>query len=223
MKNKWFQSTINLPIMHPNTIHYAGKPIAQASKALVLLHGRNASATEMLMLESQLEIPDFALIAPEAYNNSWYPLSFLAPTEQNEPWLKSGCTMLRNLETELNQKGIASRDIYFFGFSQGACLCLEYTTRNAKGYGGIAAFIGGLIGENINTGNYISDFDGTPILLVTSHPDKHVPLARVRKTQEILQRKNARVDLQIFENGGHQILPEALVLVRQLLNATGNM
>lgn len=217
----WLQTAIKIPSMHPNTIHYSGKLIAEANKALVLLHGRNASAREMFMLESQMEIQDFAVIAPEAYNNSWYPLSFLAPSEQNEPWLNSACSMLENIEMELNQKGIASRDIYFFGFSQGACLCLEYAIHNAKRYGGITAIIGGLIGENINTGDYISDFEGTPILLMTSHPDKYVPLDRVRKTVEILKRKNAQVDLHVFENGGHQILPEALVLTRELLESSG--
>lgn len=209
--------------MHPKTIHYSGKSIAEATKAFIMLHGRNASATQMFSLESKLEIQDYVLIAPEAYNNSWYPLSFLAPIEQNEPWLSSAFTMLENLETTLNQKGIASRDIYFLGFSQGACLCLEYVTRNAKRYGGVAAIIGGLMGEHINTGDYISDFEQTPILLTTNSPDKHVPLNRVRKTQEILQMKNARVNLQVFENTEHRILPEELVLIRQMLDPTGLM
>src|SRR5690554_3639650 len=108
--------------MHPKTIHYSGKPIGKASKAAILLHGRNAPAAEMLSLKDELGLTDeeFAVVVPEAYNNSWYPLSFLAPTEQNEPWLSSALSTLEQLETELNQKGIVSGDIYFFGFSQGA-------------------------------------------------------------------------------------------------------
>lgn len=205
--------------MHPKNIHYSGKPIAEASKALILLHGRGALPADLLSLESELGLveQEFTLIAPEAYNNSWYPLSFLAPTAQNEPWLSSALTMLKNLETELNEKGIASKDIYFFGFSQGACLGLEYVTQEAKRYGGVVAIIGGLIGENINTGDYISNFEQTPILIATSNPDTHVPLDRVRKTAEILELKNAHVTLQIFENAGHQVLPEEIALARELL------
>lgn len=203
--------------MHPKEIHYSGKPIAKADKAIIMLHGRNAPATGILALESELPLQDFAVIAPEAYNNSWYPLSFMAPTDQNEPWLSSGLEMLKDLEKELNEKGIPSEKIFFFGFSQGACLCLEYVTRNAKRYGGVAAIIGGLIGEHINTGNFITNFDHTPILLATSHPDSHVPLSRVQKTEEILIQKNAQVSLHIFENAGHFILPEELTLVEELL------
>lgn len=208
--------------MHPKTIHYSGKPIGKASKAVILLHGRNAPAAEMLSLKDELGLTDeeFAVVVPEAYNNSWYPLSFLAPTEQNEPWLSSALSTLEQLETELNQKGIVSGDIYFFGFSQGACLCLEYVTRNAKRYGGVVAVIGGLIGESINTGDYISNFEETPVLLATSHPDAHVPRDRVRKTAEILELKNARVNLQIMENGGHRVLPEEITLARKLFTGS---
>lgn len=203
--------------MHPKDIHYSGKSLTEAEKAIIMLHGRNAPATDILALETELPLQEFAVIAPEAYNNSWYPLSFMAPIDQNEPWLSSALEMLNNLEIELNQKGIPSEQIYFFGFSQGACLCLEYVTRNAKQYGGVAAIIGGLIGQHINTGNYITNFERTPIVLATSHPDTHVPLSRVRKTEEILAQKNAQVSLHIFENAGHQILPEELTLVQALL------
>ena len=150
------------------------------------------------------------MIAPQAYNNSWYPLSFMAPEEQNQPWLDSALQLLVELEQELNEQGIPSKNIYFFGFSQGACLSLEYVTRNAKKYGGVIAIIGGLIGEHINTGNYITNLEGTKIYLGTSDPDKHVPVERVKKTAEILKNKNAQVELRIHKEAGHVILPEEL-------------
>ena len=180
-----------------------------------MIHGRGGAAKDFLDLAQHLEVQDFALIAPQAYNNSWYPLSFLAPEEQNQPWLSSALNVLQEIEEELNQKGIPSENIYFFGFSQGACLTLEYIMRNAKRYGGAVAIIGGLIGEKINTGNYISDLKGTPIFLGTSDPDAHVPLQRVEKTTEILGFKNADVRLEVFRNAGHSILQEEIVLAKE--------
>ena len=197
-------------MLHKNEFVYGGTPVEEADKALIMVHGRGGSAKDILQIADHLKIENFALAAPQAYNNSWYPMSFLAPEEQNQPWLDSALENLLTLERELNQKRISSENIYFFGFSQGACLTLEYTTRNAKKYGGVVAIIGGLIGDRINTGNYITDFAGTKIFLGTSDPDAHVPVERVEQTAEILQNKNAVVELRIHENAGHTILPEEL-------------
>lgn len=197
-------------MLHEKNLKYGGTPVEEAKKALIMIHGRGGFAEDILGLADHLKIKDFALVAPQAYNNSWYPLSFMAPEEQNQPWLDSALEMLHEVELELNQKGITSENIYFFGFSQGACLALEYTTRNAKKYGGIIAIIGGLIGEHINTGNYITDFEKTRIYLGTSDPDSHVPLERVQQTAEILKNKNAEVELRIHKDAGHVILPEEL-------------
>lgn len=197
-------------MLHERRFIYGGTPIGKAKKALIMLHGRGGFAEDILGLAEELKIEDFALIAPQAYNNSWYPLSFMAPEEQNQPWLDSALQLLGGLEKELNEQGIPSKNIYFFGFSQGACLSLEYVTRNAKKYGGVIAIIGGLIGQHINTGNYITDLEGTKIYLGTSDPDKHVPVERVQKTAEILKNKNAQVELRIHKEAGHVILPEEL-------------
>lgn len=197
-------------MLHEKNFKYEGTPVEKASKALIMLHGRGGFAEDILNLADHLKIDEFAVVAPQAYNNSWYPLSFMAPEEQNQPWLDSALELLKKLELELNNKGILSENIYFFGFSQGACLALEYATRNAKKYGGIIAIIGGLIGEHINTGNYITDFKETKIFLGTSDPDNHVPLERVQQTAEILKNKNAEVKLRIHGNAGHVIVPEEL-------------
>lgn len=197
-------------MLHEKKFVYGGTPLGEAKKAIIMLHGRGGFAEDILALSEELKIQNFAVIAPQAYNNSWYPLSFMAPEEQNQPWLNSALELLLSLEIELNEQGIPSENIYFFGFSQGACLTLEYATRNAKKYGGVIAIIGGLIGQRINTGNYITDFEGTKIFLGTSDPDRHVPVERVQKTAEILKNKNAKVELRIIKNAGHVIVPEEL-------------
>ena len=197
-------------MLHKKELVYSGKSVEQAEKVLIMIHGRGGFAKDFIKLSEHLKIEDFAIVAPQAYNNSWYPLSFMAPEEQNQPWLDSAIDVLSILEKELNDKGIISENIYFFGFSQGACLTLEYTTRKAKKYGGIIAIIGGLIGDHINTGNYITNFAGTKIFLGTSDPDAHVPVERVKQTAEILENKNASVELRIHKDAGHVILPEEL-------------
>ncbi|WP_423817818.1 dienelactone hydrolase family protein [Salinimicrobium sp. TIG7-5_MAKvit] len=197
-------------MLHQKDFKYNGTPLKDAKKALIMVHGRGGFAEDILAVADHLKIEDFALVAPQAYNNSWYPLSFMAPVQQNQPWLDSAVEMLQLLEKELNDEGIASEDIYFFGFSQGACLTLEYVTRNAKRYGGVIGIIGGLIGKDINTGNYLTNFEGTPVYLGTSDPDAHVPAERVQQTADILRNKNAKVELQIFPDAGHVILPEEL-------------
>ena len=133
--------------MHQKTIQTAGRNIKDANKALIMVHGRGGSAQDILSLAPHLNVNDYALIAPQATNNSWYPLSFLAPPQQNEPWLSSALEILDSVYVELIEKGIAPHHIYMAGFSQGACLTLEYIARNARQYGGIAAFTGGLIGK----------------------------------------------------------------------------
>lgn len=205
-------------MLHQKNFKYSGTAVENANKALIMLHGRGGFAEDILSLADHLDITDdYALIAPQAYNNSWYPLSFMAPEEQNQPWLDSALELIHELELDLNKKGIASENIYFLGFSQGACLTLEYTTRNAKKYGGVIALIGGLIGQHINTGNYISNFEQTPIYLSTSDPDSHVPLERVLQTVEILKNKNALVEFKAYKNAGHIILPEQLYTVNHFI------
>lgn len=203
--------------MHIKRLVTAGVPLEQAEKVLIMIHGRGGSAEDILGIARHLNVPDFAIIAPQAYNNSWYPLSFMAPVKQNEPWLSSALEIIRDVEAEVIQQGIAPENIYFFGFSQGACLTLEYITRNAKRYGGAVAIIGGLIGEKINTGDYITDFDQTPVFIGTSDPDPHVPLERVERTADILKFKNANVRLEVFENVGHTILQEEVEIANRFI------
>lgn len=191
--------------MHSKNIVTAGKALNEATKALIMLHGRGATAEDILSMSSHLNVKDYSLIAPQATNNTWYPYSFLMPPAQNEPWLSSALSLLKDVVTDLNNKGVASENIYFTGFSQGACLTLEYVTRNATKYGGIAAFTGGLIGDKIYTENYKGDFDGTPVFIGTGDPDPHVPVARFYATANILKKMNAIVTEKVYHNMGHTI------------------
>ncbi|MGY5851717.1 alpha/beta hydrolase [Salegentibacter sp. F14] len=203
--------------MHKKELHTAGKALNEAKKVLILLHGRGATAKDILNLESHLALENFALIAPQARNNTWYPYSFLAPVDENEPWLSSALDLLKDIIEELKEKGFDSRDIYLLGFSQGACLCLEFAARNARRYGGITAFTGGLIGETLDPENYSGDFEATPVFIGTGDPDSHVPVGRVKRTAEILNNMNADVSVKIYENRPHTISENELKLARDLI------
>lgn len=191
--------------MHEKNIITAGKPLHEAEKALIMVHGRGANAQDILGLASHLNVSEYALLAPEATNNTWYPYSFLAKPEQNEPWLSSALDLLKETVDEITRQGISPENIYFIGFSQGACLTLEFVARNAQKFGGVAAFTGGLIGDKIYEENYSGDFNGTPIFIGTGNADPHVPVERVKETVAILKKMNAEVRLQIHEGRPHTI------------------
>jgi phospholipase/carboxylesterase len=191
--------------MHTKYIVTAGKPLSQADKALILVHGRGGRAGDILFLADELNVADYALLAPQATGNSWYPYSFLMAPAKNEPWLSSSIDILKQLVAEINAAGISSENIYFLGFSQGACLTLEFVTRHATRYGGVAAFTGGLIGDRIYPENYKGGFGGTPIFIGTSDPDPHVPVQRVHATTKILLEMNAVVTEEVYPMMGHTI------------------
>lgn len=191
--------------MHTKKIVAAGIPIDQVSRVLIMLHGRGANAEDILGISNYLDVKDFSLLAPQATNNTWYPYSFLAPTSQNEPWLSSAINLLKEITGELEGRKISTENIYFLGFSQGACLALEYVARNANKYGGIVAFTGGLIGDKINESNYSGDFKNTGVFIGSSDPDPHVPVHRVNDTATQLEKMGAQVTKKIYPNMGHTI------------------
>lgn len=183
-----------------------------------MLHGRGANARDILGLANHLDVSDFALLAPQATHNTWYPYSFLTKPEQNEPWLSSALDLLKDLVEEVVEQGISEENIYFLGFSQGACLTLEFVARNAKKYSGIVAFTGGLIGDKIYEENYAGDFDQTPIFLSTGNPDPHVPLERIEESAAILKKMNANLQVKVYENRPHTILQEEIDLANELIS-----
>jgi phospholipase/carboxylesterase len=202
--------------MHEELIIYAGNKI-NAKKALIMLHGRGANAEDILSLAENLDVTDYLLAAPQASGNSWYPNSFLANPKNNEPWLSSALDLIHIIEVGLIKQGIKKEKIYFLGFSQGACLTLEYTARNADQYGGIVAFTGGLIGDKIYTENYKGNFKNIPVFIGTSNPDLHVPVERVKATANILRDMGADVTEKIYPNMGHTINQDEINHVNRLI------
>ena len=203
--------------MHKKKVIYAGQSLEDASKALIMIHGRGASAEDILGLAGHLQLSDFTLLAPQATNHTWYPYSFLAPPKENEPWLSSALSLINDITGELEAKGFSSEDIYLLGFSQGACLTLEFAARHAKKYGGVVAFTGGLIGDTVYTENYKGDFAGTPLFIGTSDPDLHVPVQRVEDSAALLEKMNARVTKKIYKNMGHTINQDEIDLANKLV------
>ncbi|UJH91211.1 dienelactone hydrolase family protein [Antarcticibacterium sp. 1MA-6-2] len=203
--------------MHEKNIKTSGKEISEAKKALVMIHGRGGNAEDILSLRDHLNVKNYALFAPQATGNTWYPYSFLAKREQNEPGLSSALQMLKELLQEIESKGFSSENIYFLGFSQGACLTLEFVTLNAKRYGGVVAFTGGLIGDRIYNDKYNGDFGGTPIFIGTGNPDPHVPVERVEKSAGILEEMNASVTVKVYDNRPHTISMEEIEIANELI------
>ena len=195
----------------------AGTPIAEAKKALIMIHGRGAEAQDILSLSRHLNVDGFALLAPQATANSWYPLSFLAPPKDNEPSLTNALDKLTELVAELEAQGIEKSNIYFLGFSQGACLATEFAARNAARYGGVVAFTGGLIGDHIYTENYKGNFSGTPVFIGTSNPDFHVPVQRVLDTEQVLKSMGANVTVKVYDNMPHTIVQDEIDMANELL------
>ena len=203
--------------MHQKRIVTAGTNLSEARKAIILIHGRGASAEDIIGLHHELNVGDFAILAPQATNHTWYPYSFLAPVQQNEPWLSSAIMLLADVVEEIKKTGIEDKDIYFAGFSQGACLTLEFVTRNARRWGGVAAFTGGLIGDKIIQENYHGDFGGTPVFIGSSDPDPHVPVERVKETVRILTAMNAAVTEKLYPGMGHTISMDEIAMANRLI------
>jgi len=190
---------------HQKNIVTAGVPLDQAKKALIMIHGRGASAQDIISLATYLNVGDYALIAPQASGHTWYPYSFMAPVAQNEPGLSSAITVINSIVDDILKAGIPASNIYFMGFSQGACLTLEYVTRHAQPYGGVVAFTGGLIGAELDLANYHGDFNGTPVFIGSSDPDMHVPVTRVRESEKILKNMGADITVKVYPGMGHTI------------------
>jgi len=195
----------------------AGKSFDQAEKVLIMIHGRGGTAQDILSMAEYLNVSNFALVAPQADNNTWYPQSFLAPRAANEPSLSTALNTIKETVLDLEKEGFSKEQIYFLGFSQGACLTLDYVAGNAARYGGVVAFTGGLIGEAVDHRNYHGDFDGTPIFIGSSDPDMHVPVSRVKESTALLEGMGAQVTEIIYENRGHTISQAEITQVNKLI------
>jgi len=195
----------------------AGEPLARARAAMVMIHGRGAEAASILELAAELDVPGFAYLAPQAADNTWYPNRFLDPIPSNEPWLSSALTTLAEVLAQVTKAGLPPERTLWLGFSQGACLTLEFVARNARRYGGVAGLSGGLIGPDGTPRDYASSLDGTPIFLGCSDVDFHVPKERVHHTAEVLQRLGGDVTVRLYPNMDHTINQDEIEFVRGLM------
>ena len=205
---------------------HAGQPIvwrglepATARLVVVLVHGRGASAESIFTFADQFEIADVAYVAPQAADHTWYPYSFLAPMEQNEPKLSSALRRLAGVVDDVMGRGIASNRIALVGFSQGACLALEYAARHARRYAAICGLSGGLIGPPGTPRDYAGTMAETPVFLGCSDVDAHVPAERVHESATVFKRLGAAVDERIYPGMGHTVNGDELDAVRALLAA----
>ena len=199
-----------------NTV-WAGVPLDQAKRVLIMTHGRGASAQSILSLAAELAVDGFALAAPQATGNTWYPYSFLAPEAQNEPGLSSGLAVLKELLDTVKAAGILSENVYFLGFSQGACLTSEFVARHAQPFGGVFILSGGVIGDTVKTERYTGDFAGTPIFLGCSDVDAHVPKDRVQDSSEVFRTLGATVTERIYPNAPHSIFQDEIDHINHIL------
>jgi len=203
--------------MHKRNILAAGTSLENAKKAMIFIHGRGADAKSILELAGALDVEGFALLAPEATGNTWYPYSFLSPQIMNEPWLSSAIAPVHEMIDEVIAAGISPENVYLLGFSQGACLTLESAARKAQRYGGLIAFTGGLIGDVIDRKNYSGDFAGTPVFIASGDPDPHIPVSRVRESTAILTEMGANVTEKIFPGIPHTVIQEEVDWVNRNL------
>jgi predicted esterase len=186
--------------------------------AIVLLHGRGASAEDILGLREEFGFPGVEYLAPQAAGHAWYPYSFLAPIERNEPWLTESLAQVGETVDGAVRRGIAREKIVIAGFSQGACLASEFVARNAARYGGLIAFTGGLIGPPGTDFRYPGSLAGTPVFLGSGDPDPHVPWQRVAESARVLADLGADVDLKRYPGMPHTIAREETDAAKMLIS-----
>lgn len=203
-----------------------GAPLARARAAAVLLHGRGAAAEGMLHFGDELAQPEVALVAPQAQGFVWYPHSFLAPLEANEPWLSSALAAVDRALDEVRSGGVPLERTLLVGFSQGACLALEAAARRGGPLGGVAALAGGLLGTETLPGvdapedklfGYETDLAGTPVFIGCGDRDPHIPITRVRQSAACFRRLGAQVTERVYPGVGHQITDDEVAWVRGAL------
>ena len=212
--------------MHSPQDPHVGQPVlargprpSDARVTAILVHGRGATADSILTLAAELRLDDVAYLAPQAAGNTWYPYSFLAPIARNEPGISSAMRVLSSLVAGLAGDGIDAGRVALLGFSQGACLALEYAARHAQRFRAIVGLSGGVIGPPGTPRDYGGGFDGAPVFLGCSDVDAHIPLARVHETADVFRRMGAAVDERIYPGMGHTVIEDELAAVRALLGA----
>jgi len=185
---------------------------------MILAHGRGASAADILTLAAEVMFPGVAYLAPQAAGSAWYPNPFTAPLEANEPYLSSALEVLDSLLARVVDT-VPAEKVVLLGFSQGACLTLEFAARHARRYGGVVGLSGGLIGPDDTPRDYAGSFDGTPVFLGCSDVDPYIKKERVQEAGEVFERTGAIVTLRLYEGLGHMVNADEIEEVRKILKA----
>jgi len=197
----------------------AGAPLDRARAAMIMIHGRNAAPENILDLVPVLDRDEFAYIAPAASGGTWYPFSFMAPRERNEPGISSGLFVIESLVQDVMAQGYPSNDIMLLGFSQGACLTSEFSIRHPRRYGGVMALSGGLIGPPGTTWDDVTTpLDSTPVFLGCSDVDSHIPAERVLESEAVFRRLGASVTRKLYAGMGHTIIPDEIKHVQNVMD-----
>ena len=196
----------------------AGAPLEQAAGAVILVHGRGANAADILGLAQAIDRPKLAYLAPDAAGHAWYPQPFTAPHSANQPWLGSALNLIGRILADLLERGVPPERVVLLGFSQGACLSLEYAARNPRRYGGVAALSGGLIGDAIVPASYTGSLAGTPVFLGCSDVDPHIPLARVQESSAVMRHLDGAVTERIYRGAGHTVIADEIEAIKQILD-----
>jgi len=199
-------------------IAMAGPPPGDAAAALILVHGRGGDAEEMLGLAGLVATPATACLAPQAAGNTWYPYRFTEPVARNEPYLSSALSVLDDLLDRLVGDGVPAERIALLGFSQGACLALEFVRRRGQRLGAVLGLSGGLIGDSVAPATGAPVFTGMPVLLGCSERDAHIPVGRVHETATVMQTLGAEVVTRIYPGSGHGINEDEVGIARQMLS-----
>ena len=195
-----------------------GASLEEAESAVVLIHGRGDSSRGILALAPELQAPRTVFVAPQAMGFSWYPYSFLSEVESNEPWLSSALSRVEAAVTTVTAV-IPRNRVVLMGFSQGACLVLEFAARNAQRYGGLVGFSGGLIGPDGTPRDYRGSLERTPVFLGCSDVDAHIPVSRVHESARVLDSLGGEVEERIYPGMGHTINGDEIAWVSRMLTS----
>lgn len=210
--------TSNRPLIHEEQpLLSRGAPLQEATSAMIMVHGRGASARDILSLSHEFDTPGMAFLAPQAAQNTWYPYSFLAPIGQNEPYLSSALANLSNILAKLEEAGISPQKTVLLGFSQGACLATEFAARNPRQYGAVVGLSGGLIGPPGTPRDYDGSLRGVSVFLGCSDVDPHIPVERVHETEQALAKMGANVTKRLYAGMGHLVNEDEIAHVQALL------
>ncbi len=208
-----------MSVLQRTPVEHYGPPLKEARLAAILLHGRGADAADIISLAPELGVSGIAYVAPDAPGNTWYPHSFLAPIEVNEPHLTNALRTIDAIVSELVENGFDHQHIVLAGFSQGACLSLEYAALSARRWAAVLGFSGGLIGAEVDAARYEGDLKQSPVYLGCSDVDPHIPAERVRRTAELYEKLNAAVTIEFFPGRPHSVYPEEIEAARTILQS----